>query len=208
MRSLKTRFWLILAFQTLLLLAIPAQAVYTHLTGRSIVLQTAPVDPYNLFQGYSVTLNYDISDARNLQKLPGWDAIAPQTPSQNSEPLNTNPFLPNRSSSQAFYVILQAPPDAATQPPKPWTAVAIAPTHPANLPPNQIALRGVYRQGQIFYGLETYFIPEEQRDEINQQIQQLQTETGSPPFVVEAKVGAGGKAIPFSFWLKQQRYQF
>jgi len=69
--SLSLRFWTVLALQIVLILAVPAQAFYTQINGRSLVLQTAPVDPYSLFQGYSVTLGYDISNVQNLSKLSG-----------------------------------------------------------------------------------------------------------------------------------------
>ena len=64
------RFWAPLLFQTALILAVPAQAVYTQLTGKTVILQTIPVDPYELLRGYSQTLRYDISIQDNLRKLP------------------------------------------------------------------------------------------------------------------------------------------
>ena len=73
------RFWIPLILQTALIAAVPAQAVYTHLTGRTVVLKTVPVDPYDLLRGYSQTLAYDISQPNNLKSLPGWKTI-PQEP--------------------------------------------------------------------------------------------------------------------------------
>ncbi|HAA32846.1 MAG TPA: membrane-anchored protein, partial [Cyanobacteria bacterium UBA8553] len=64
------RFWVPLLFQTILILAVPAQALYTQLTGKTVILQTVPVDPYELLRGYSQTLRYDISRQDNLRKLP------------------------------------------------------------------------------------------------------------------------------------------
>jgi uncharacterized membrane-anchored protein len=201
--SLSLRFWIVLALQVVLILAVPAQAFYTQMNGRSLVLQTAPVDPYSLFQGYSVTLGYDISNVQNLSKLPGWkDIEAKQTTNLERDPLSSD-----EAASTEFYVILQAPADAGSRPPKAWKAVSVSSRRPSNLPANQIALRGSDRQGRIRYGLETYFIPEEQRDDINQQINQA-GESSKPAFVVEAKVGAGGNAVPIAIWLKDKRYQF
>ena len=205
--SLSLRFWIVLALQIVLILAAPAQAFYTQMNGRSLVLQTAPVDPYSLFQGYSVTLGYDISNVQNLSKLPGWkDVEAKRKANPERDPLSSD------ATSTEFYVILEAPADAGNRPPKPWKAVAVANSRPNNLPANQIALRGSDRQGRIRYGLETYFIPEDQRDSINQQINQansqVQGESSKPAFVVEAKVGAGGNAVPIAIWLKNKRYQF
>jgi len=200
--SLRLRFWIVLALQIVLILAVPAQAFYTQMNGRSLVLQTAPVDPYSLFQGYSVTLSYDISNGQNLSKLPGWPDVEAKRKTKR-DPLNSD-----ETTSSEFFVILQAPTDAGNRPPKPWKAVSVASRRPDNLPANQIALRGSDRQGRIRYGLETYFIPEDQRDDINQQISQAQGESAKPAFVVEAKVGSGGNAVPIAIWLRDKRYQF
>jgi uncharacterized membrane-anchored protein len=190
------RFWLILVLQAVLILAIPAQAFYTQLSGRAIVLQTAPVDPYSLFQGYSVTLSYDISNAQNLQKLPGWKEVAAK----------------HRADEKEFYVVLQAPDDVTGRPPKAWKAISVASRYPDKLQANQIALRGRDLRGRIAYGLETYFMPEDQRDAINQEINNQQInqagESAKPAFVVEVKVGSGGNAVPIAIWLKDKRYEF
>lgn len=206
------RFWLPLAFQAVLILAIPVQALYTQATGTSVVLQTAPVDPYNLFRGYYVTLGYDISNVSNLEKLPGWsDVAAPRRPSGGQPAPNATENTPSPSSifrqAEPLYVILQAP-QATTKPPTPWQPVAVSRDRPTNLPPNQIALRGIQRGGQVTYGLERYYIPEEQRLSINNQIAELQSQSSPAPFVVEVKVGAGGTAIPMGFWLKDKVYRF
>jgi len=202
--SLSLRFWTVLALQIVLILAVPAQAFYTQINGRSLVLQTAPVDPYSLFQGYSVTLGYDISNVQNLSKLSGWkDIEAKRKANPERDPLSFD-----RAASTEFYVILEAPANASNRPPKPWKAVSVVSSRPNNLPVNQIALRGSDRQGRIRYGLETYFIPEDQRDDINQQINQAQGESSKPAFVVEAKVGADGNAVPIAIWLRDKRYQF
>ena len=37
-----------LLIQAGFILEIPAQPVYTYLTGRTVILQTVPVDPYNI----------------------------------------------------------------------------------------------------------------------------------------------------------------
>ncbi|MBW4513630.1 MAG: GDYXXLXY domain-containing protein [Timaviella obliquedivisa GSE-PSE-MK23-08B] len=201
--SLSLRFWIVLALQIVLILAVPAQAFYTQMNGRSLVLQTAPVDPYSLLQGYSVTLAYDISNVQNLAKLPGWQNVEAKQPKR--DPLSGD------AVSNEFYVVLQAPANPSSRPPQAWKAVAVASQRPNNLPTNQVALRGSDRQGRIRYGLEIYFIPEDQRDDINQQINQInqaQGESSKPAFVVEAKVGVGGNAVPTAIWLRDKRYQF
>lgn len=201
------RFWLPLAIQAILILLVPIQAVHTQATGKSVTLQTAPVDPYNLFRGYYVNLGYDISSPATLQKLPGWNTV---------DAAIANPFS-RRSrfqGTQDLYVILEAPKvvSAPNQAPTPWKPIAVRGDRPSNLPPNQVALKGSYEGGWINYGLETYYIPEDNRTEINNQIAQLQRLTPQSsqrlPFVVDIKVAASGTAVPIGFWLEQTEYNY
>lgn len=200
--SMSLRFWVILALQVVLVVAVPAQAIYTQMNGRSLVLQTAPVDPYSIMQGYSVTLGYDISNPVNLAKLPGGKELEARRKAAQESLNRGNP------ENLEFYVILQAPTETGGQPPPAWKPISVSRSRPGNLPTNQIALQGSSYQGRIRYGVETYFIPEEQRDELNEKIQQLQAGQRKPAIVVEAKVGSGGNALPIAIWLDNQRYQF
>ncbi len=176
--------------QLALVLSIPSQAFYTLVTGKTVILQTQPVDPYDWLRGYSQTLSYDISRWETLQKLPGWDEL-----SANSHQL-----------SRGFYVILQQPEETHSTVPTPWQAIAITASVPTQLPPTQIALRGRSHQGQLIYGLETYYMPEDQRTQINQEIitaQQLENQ----PFVVEIKVDSQGRSVPVTLWINEQPFQ-
>jgi uncharacterized membrane-anchored protein len=69
------RFWVPLVAQAIIILGVPAQALYTQMTGTTMILQVAPVDPYDILRGYYVTLGYDISLPDELKKLPGWDTL-------------------------------------------------------------------------------------------------------------------------------------
>jgi uncharacterized membrane-anchored protein len=183
------RFWLPLALQTALVLAIPAQNAYTTFTGRTVILQTAPVDPYDLLRGYSQTLGYDISTRDNLEKLPGG-----------------NLFKSGKGGT--VYVVLEAPKATATKPPKPWKPVRVSGDRPTNLPSNQIAIQGLYDYAhwRINYGLETYYMPEDQREQVNTAINKEQQ--GQRRFVVETKVDSNGKAVPISLWVRDRNYRF
>lgn len=195
------QFLLPLVLQMGLILSVPAQAIYTHVTGKTVVLQTAPVDPYDFLRGYYQILSYDISNTTNLQKLPGWDEVAGDSDRN---------FLPNRSS---LYVVLEAP----TEPGKPgkptaWKPVRVSKEFPENLPENQIAIKGRYEGWQIKYGLETYFMPESKKDAVNDDIRDAQRGQGGGrepiPFVVEVKVNSGGQAVPVSLWVRDRNYRF
>jgi len=149
-------------------------------------LQTAPVDPYDLLRGYSVTLSYDVARVETLQRLPGWKQVSPDSTSVAGAP---------------FYVILEAP-IASNQP---WQPVRLSrvPTVAAN----QVALRGRFTGGWITYGLETYYIPEAQREQINRDINQAQ-DPQKRPARVEVKVDAQGRAVPMSIWVDNRNYHF
>jgi uncharacterized membrane-anchored protein len=191
------RFWLPLALQTALIVSIPAQAILVHLTGKTAILQTVPVDPYDLLRGYSQTLNYDISRKQSLEKLPGWKELN----NQKTDSLN-------------LYVIMEAPPEQTSSGrPKPWKPIAVSASPPTNLPANQVALKGRLRYGTITYGLETYYFPEDQREQFNKDINQAQMGVGrSPgkplPFVVEVKVDSQGNSVPLSLWVRDRNYRF
>lgn len=183
------RLWLPLLFQVGLVVAVPAQDAYTYATGSPITLQTVPVDPYDLLRGHYQTLSYDISQADQLRQLPGGNWFE-QHPNQQAQ----------------FYVILEAPAEANTTPPQPWKPVQISGTRPDSLADNQVAIQGQQTQwGQITYGLETYYMPESERDQLNTNINQQQ---GQQAFVVDVKVDASGNAVPISLWVRDREYRF
>ncbi len=184
------RFLMPLLFQAALIVAIPAQDAYTVVSGRTVVLQTAPVDPYDLLRGYYQTLSYDISTIDRLKSLPGGDQV-----------------FNHSTRAVAIYVVLEAS-TAQTTPPKPWKPVAVSTTLPKNLPANQVALVGQMQDGwRVTYGLEQYYMPEDQRTGVNDDINLTQRQSPQA-FVVEAKVDAQGNAVPMSLWVKDRNYRF
>lgn len=196
------RFWVPLLFQTVLTLAVPAQAVYTQLTGKTVILQTAPLDPYELLRGYSQRLSYTISSQDTLRSLPGWQELPKQEPGDEVS------FI---KAGTRFYVVLAAPTTATTPPaaalPQAWRPVAVSGDRPVGLPANQVALEGLAQYGSIQYGLETYYIPEDQREQINADLEAtVPTEPSqvqsAPPVVMEIKVNAQGDAVPIGFWAR------
>lgn len=192
-----------LLIQTAFILAVPAQSVYTVVTGKTAILQTQPVDPYDLLRGYSVTLGYEISRVDNLAKLPGWTDLIKQHPGSDKK---YEPLAPGTN----FYVILQEE-KSSGKVPQAWEPVRISGELPTSLPANQIALQGRYnRYNAISYDLETYYIPEDQRNDINKDISSARpSKPGeAQPIVVEVKVNAQGKAVPISMWVRDRKYQF
>jgi uncharacterized membrane-anchored protein len=190
------RLWLPLILQTALIIIVPAPLVYTHITGKTVVLQTLPVDPYDLMRGYSVNLSYDISRPLNLANLPGWKSSLKST--------NDQSFSDYLADHKVVYVTLQAPDDSTSGQPKPWKPVAISQDYPTALKPNQIAIKG-HANGFVKYGLETYYMPENRRNEVNANIQQNQLKN---PGVVEVKIDAQGNAVPVTLWVGDRAYHF
>ncbi len=185
------RFIVPLVIQAGLLFAIPAQSAYTYITGKTVILQTVPVDPYSLLTGYYQILSYDISTRSILEKLPGSKDIF--------------------KDGTSFYVILQEEKSTGKGIPKAWKPVRITKEIPDSLPENQVALQGKSQFGTIKYGLEKYNIPEDQRNKINDNISEARrsaTQTDKQPIVVEVKVDSQGKSVPISLWVKEKNYRF
>lgn len=202
-RTIKNwRFLLPFALQMGLILSVPAQAVYTHVTGKTVVLQTVPVDPYDFLRGYYQVLSYDISRVDNLKELPGWDELAGG---------NSDGYLPQ---GKTVYVVLEKPTGEEEKEGKPlaWKPMAVSATLPEDLPENQIGIKGRSNGWQIEYGLETYYMPEDRRNEVNDDIGDAQSEARwenrQIPFVVEVKVNSSGGAVPVSLWVRDRNYQF
>lgn len=194
-------FWLPLAVQTALILVLPFQSAYTYFTGTTVVLQTAPVDPYDFLRGYFVILSYDISSRDTLQALPGWETIPEVSSESESERRSLFQTKPQ------FYLILEAPTESTT-PPAPWRPIRVSAEAPRALASNQIALKGRLQGWQAVYDLEKYYIPEDQRQDINAAIAQVQQNSGSQDFVVEVKINPQGQAVPLSLWVADRNYRF
>jgi uncharacterized membrane-anchored protein len=169
--------------------SIPATATWIYATGKTVILQTAPVDPYSPLLGYSQTLSYDVSRWDNLEKLGKMHSID---------------YI---KRGKPIYIILEAPAQAGN----PWRPVAIQLEKPNSLPVNQLALRGQPEYGQIRYGLETYYIPEGKIQDINREFEQIRRGLGPdsrPPIWLEARVGADGQAVPVALIVRDRRYTY
>jgi len=202
------RLWVPLLVQIGLIVAVPASAVYTFVTGKTVILQTVPVDPYDLLRGYYQVLSYDISQQNNLQKLPGWkDLPSDKIP---CPPATVCPDQKNHKvkTGTSFYVILESPKDATNSgSPKAWKPVGVSLENPPNLPVNQIAINGKYNGWRMEYGLETYYMPENEREKVNNDIGEAQRGK-QQSFVVEVKVDKTGHAVPVSLWVRERNYRF
>ena len=183
------RLWLPLLFQTALILVVPLQKLYTYQTGKLVILQTVPVDPYDLMRGYSQSLSYDISNLETLKNLPGGDSL--------------------KQREGKFYLVLESPTDSQQVPPLPWKAVRVSIDPPQNVDKFQVILKGEIKRSYLstaVYGLETYYMPEDQRKKMNQMIQQVRRSRQNT-FVVEVKIDQNGNSTLVGLWLQGQVFR-
>lgn len=185
------RLWIPLLLQSALVVAVPAHNAYTYLTGQRVVLQTLPADPYDPLRGHYQTLSYEISRPDRLQMLPGGKELFGQ-------PRNAHHF--------SFFLVMEAPIVKAVTAPIPWQPVRVSAQRPTDLAANQIALQGEVRGRRIAYGIERYYMPEERRDRVNNDIIQVQNRGNN--FVVEVRVDERGNAVPVSLWVGDRNYRF
>ena len=201
-------FWRLLVpllIQTGIILAVPTQAMYTNIAGRDVILQTVAQDPNNVVQEFSLQLEYNISRVENLRRLSGWDDLLRSNQGRNRR------LLPGTN----LYVILQEQRISSGRGvPSPWRPVRVSNNLPESLPSNQVALRGVYQDNAVTYGIETYYLPEQQRQQISndifQSVQQTRGNRGRQirPITVRVKVDPQGNAIPVSLWVRERNYTF
>lgn len=164
-----------LVFQTILLVIGPAQQNWVFMSGREVTLKTSPVDPFDPLRGYYVTLGYDISTP---SRLPGYPTSV--------------------SEGQSLYVVLEVPETAEAA----WKPVRVDLERP-DLDSNHVAIKGRLRSGRLVYGIETYYIPEDQRTVIERDLQQHATSV-----LVDAKVDATGQAAPIRLRIQNRVYEF
>jgi uncharacterized membrane-anchored protein len=129
-------FVLAVGIQLAILAAVPAKKIHTRLTGTLITIKTMPIDPYDFLSGYHVVLGYEIS----------------RLPEEHRQ------FT--QQEDQTVYVILRMGPEDI------WAIESVSRTLPQQLPPDRVVLKGKTRYERIEYGIESFFIPEEGRHEI------------------------------------------
>ncbi len=185
-----------LLLQSLLICSIPFQSIYALATGTTVILKTMPVDPYDLLRGYYQTLSYDISSFDTLRQLSGWAK------------LNRNPERDTIDSNRQVYITLTKIPAVNPQSPEAWKPIAIGDKFPVDLSADKIAIKGTSNGSSIIYGLETYYMPEDRKDDVNKDISQAQSSGGKRNLLVEIKVDNRGLATPVSLWVGSKQYRF
>jgi uncharacterized membrane-anchored protein len=183
-----------LFIQFLLICSVSARSIYALATGTTVVLKTAPVDPYDLLRGYYQTLSYDISSFSTLDKLAGWGKLLPKgraNLARNQQVYVT--LIKNHTSDTSLHA---------------WQPIAIDDKIPTNLSATKIAIRGVSDGNSIIYGLETYYMPEDRKDDVNNDVNAARSSGDRRNLLVEIKVDNRGLATPVSLWVGAKQYRF
>lgn len=173
----KKWFTLAVAMQLVFLIIMIALKWSTLAYGTKILLKTQPIDPWDLFRGQYVTLNYEIANL-NLANL--------QTDGQ--------PF----NSKETVYVVVN-------QSGKYWTAKSISHKKPET---NQLFIKGEVnyfdeynRTLMVNYGLDSYYIPENQGGAI-------ETQARTTPLEVEVSLDRRGSSAISRIFLDGKEIKF
>jgi uncharacterized membrane-anchored protein len=164
-------FVIAVAAQLFILAAVPAQKIHALTTGKTILLKTAPVDPYSIMSGY-VILGYEISNPKVSTDWEKWPEGRP------------------------VWVILKADPNGI------WNAVSVHDKRPA-VPSDSVVIKGKKDRWRIEYGIEAYFIPEESRDKVSQDLRRNSKEAKA-----EIKVDSSGNAAITKLIIQDRVYEY
>lgn len=155
-KSTGGRIVLLVALQTLVLMAILADRAVTLMTGHELVVKTVPVDPRDIFRGDYVALNYEISRIEvgrlegDRQFLPGdrvYVTLKPEGDDWVAETVSHRP--PAATSLAPEDRFLRATVDYVYEAPERTGARGGGRECPA--PCTTVTLK---------YGIESYFVPE------------------------------------------------
>lgn len=168
-------FILALTVQAAILAAVPAKQIYTRLTGKTIFIKTRPVDPYSLLGGYYVVLNYEIA------RPPGWSNIQR-----------------DYKKGQPAYVVLKQDADET------WSAESAHDRRPENIPADRIVIKGRRQHWRgVAYGVESYYIPEKSRQQIEQDLRE-----NAGKAKAEIKVDHFGNATLIRLHIEDRIYEY
>ncbi|MDR0520749.1 MAG: GDYXXLXY domain-containing protein [Planctomycetaceae bacterium] len=164
-RSVLAAAALTAALQFAVLGIVIANEMTPHLYGTLIRVETAPVDPRDIFRGDYVVLNYDFSVTGSVG-MP-----------------DSGAFL-QRQNIGTVYVSMKQEGDV-------WKAAGFS----RKKPQEGIFLKGTYRHGRITYGIESYYVQEGTGKVIEAAMrQQRRNGAGGKPVIVELLVTPNGKA--------------
>ena len=195
-----------------LILGVPSQAMYTDMTGKTVILQPVPINPNDVVRGTSLNLDYNISRPETLRRLPGWNEWLRRN-SRRGRQISQGSILYlilqerqsfNRNQERESFDRNQERTSFDRNELQSWKPIRVSSNRPVSLSNNQVALKGNYQDGLVNYGLENYFIPDEQRRQINEDIAQVRENRNGrqQPIFVRVKVDPQGNAVPLGLSIK------
>jgi uncharacterized membrane-anchored protein len=169
------------ALQLAILAAVPAPQVYTRLTGRTVILKTAPIDPYDVMSGYYVTLSYE---AANIDRIPAEKKFSKEVGATGREPATV-------------YVVLREGADGV------WAAESVHDSWP-DIPADRVVIKGLHRYWMpIEYGIERFYIPETAREAVEKDLR-----ANREGARVEVKVDSFGRAALVRLLIGDRVYDY
>ena len=129
-------FIVAVGIQAVLLAMLPSSAYKVREVGVTVFLKVGPMDPYDVLSGYYVILDYEIARPAALA------------------------ITPDLVQGQQVFVMIRDRPDGS------WHATRVLTEKPELAATGELALRADYMAERFQFGIESYFIPEEVRDEV------------------------------------------
>lgn len=150
---------------------VPRMMVLTG--GKTVILETEPYDPYDIFTGYYANLNYKISQAEHLPD---------------------KPILKPRG---IYYVVVSKDKNGI------WKPRRVTEVLPRSLKKDEAFIRGRNEYGWMKYGIESYYLPESRRHEIEALLRDRKRRA-----LVEVKVNDAGEAVIVSLRVAGRRFSY
>ena len=161
--------------QAAIIAAVPAKQIHARVTGKLVTIKTAPVDPYDFLSGYHVVLSYEIS---------------------RPEGFETQRKRRNRSNADV-YVVLKEGEDGV------WSAGAMHDQWPEEVAEGCVVIKGKRTYRRIEYGVESYFIPEENRSVIEKDLRKNRRQAQA-----QIKVDKYGNAALVRLMIDDRVYEY
>ncbi len=177
----KTYLIAAIIFQCAIIAAVPSPKLFTRLTGKTITIKTAPVDPYDFMSGYHVILSFEIS------QLP-----EPAIPTQRIYP----------HGNQVLYNVLIEGEDGI------WHSQGVHESFPENIPDGGLVIKGKWRGRGIEYGIEKFFIPEKGRQGIESDLRGSNQPGNQQPALADIQVDRFGNAALLRLKIEDRVYEY
>jgi len=141
-----TFFIIAVAVQIFILGAVPAGKIYALCTGKTVILKTAPYDPYTIMSGYYVNLSHEISHPQIQSEWQNWP------------------------EGQRVWVVLKKGDGEI------WNVASVHNSRPKSVPEDCVIIKGKKEDYRIVYGIESYFIPEDARNTVESDLRTNRTQ--------------------------------